>query len=345
MTRFFDFHDDASTPVQPSDISTAASPHNIPSEASSPYLQRVEVRPIPVVLDYKPKSISYTALRSGRTTEFMNFFILDSAQMTLRHTIIYGCSSFAKLHGALEDVWMPDIRRNQLPSVLSGLNGIRTVVNVAEGFKGLIEVPIREYRRDGRVMRSISRGVGGFVRTTGGELSRFGAKLAVGAGNVLQGAEQFLVSGASSSQQQSGRRTSSTHRYSTGPLQQGDDEWDPVDILRNSPITAADDDEPRAPISAYATQPTNVLTGLRSAARSLERDLLVSRNALIAISGEAREEGTVGGAARAVARGAPTLVLRPMIGASRAVSAALWGVGNTVDRENLRRAKEKYKRY
>jgi len=292
MTRFFEFKDDSSLAHE--------------ATAEEPYLQRVEVLSVPVKLDYKPKKVDFVGLRSGRTTEFMNFFVLDGADFTLKHTILYGTSGFTKLHQSLEDVWMPDIRNNQLPTVLSGLKGVRTVVNVGNGMRDLVMIPIQEYKKDGRVVRSISKGARAFAKTTGGELTRFGAQLAIGAQNALQGAEDYLAGGS-------------------------------ADV-------GEDDDEigsgERRSISNYANQPAGILQGLKGAARSLERDILVTKDAIIAISGEMRESGTAEGAARAVVRHAPTLILRPMIGASKAISQTLMGATNTVDPQNRRRVED-----
>lgn len=301
ITRFFDFQDD--------------SKKHAGEPAEQPYLQRVEVRAVPIKLDYKPKKVDYAGLRSGRTKEFMNFFILDGADMILKHTVIYGCSGFDKLHQSLEDVWMPDIKKNQLPGVLSGLNGVRTLVNVGSGMRDLVVVPIREYRKDGRIIRSISKGAVAFARTTGGELTRFGAKLAVGAQTALQGAEDYLA-GADGS--------TPSRRSIDGGRETVDDSGQ----------------EQQRSISRYADQPTGILQGLRGAARSLERDLLMTRDIIIAISGEVRDGASAEDAARAVVRHAPTLVLRPMIGASKAVAQTLMGATNTVDPGNRRRVED-----
>lgn len=294
LTRFFDFKDDESA------SSSSAPP-------DQPYLQRVEVRPVPVKLDFKPKRVDYAGLRSGRTSEFMNFFVLDGAAFTLKHVILYGCSGFLKLHHNLEDIWMPDVKQNQLPTVLSGLNGIRTIVNVGQGVRDLVLVPVQEYQKDGRIVRSIAKGVSAFGRSTGGEITRFGAKLAVGAQNYLQGAEEMLTRGSSSR----------------------DDGWQDASL----------DEEERA-VSHYADQPAGILQGLKGAAKSLERDLLVAKDVIIAISGEVSQAESAEGAARAVVRNAPILILRPMIGASKAIGQTLMGATNTVDPENRRRVED-----
>lgn len=306
MSRFFEFKDDtAPAPSAPGDI---------------PFLQRVEVNAIRVKLDFKPKRVDYAGLRSGRTTEFMNFFVLDGADMVLRHVIIYGVSGFDKLGQTLNDIWMPDIKRNQLPGVLAGLAPIRSLVNVGSGVKDLVVIPMREYRKDGRIVRSIQKGALAFAKTTTSELVKLGAKLAIGTQTVLQGAEELL---SAPSGQPAMRHVSPDGRFE-------DDDFD---------------EEETKKISLYADQPVGVLQGLRGAFSSLERDLLMARDAIVAVPGEVMESGSATAAAKAVLRRAPTVILRPAIGATKAVGQTLLGAGNTLDPSNRKRMEDKYKRY
>ncbi|KAJ6161022.1 hypothetical protein N7470_004418 [Penicillium chermesinum] len=296
MSRFFEFRDDsAEVSSTPGDV---------------PFLQRVEINAIKVKLDFKPKRVDYAGLRSGRTTEFMNFFVLDGADMVLRHVIIYGISGFDRLGNTLNDIWMPDVKRNQLPGVLAGLAPIRSLVNVGGGVKDLVVVPMREYKKDGRIVRSIQKGAVAFAKTTSNEIVKLGAKLAIGTQTVLQGAEDLLTSpNAIAASEESG-----------------------------------DDEDEVNKISPYADQPIGVVQGLRGAFRGLERDLLLARDAIVAVPGEVVESGNAVGAARAVWKRAPTVILRPAIGVSKAVGQTLLGAGNTLDPTNRRRAEDKYKR-
>ena len=303
MARFFEFRDEAMPP-----------PTN---KAEVPFLQRVEVNAIRVKLDFKPKRVDYAGLKSGHTTEFMNFFILDRADMILRHVIIYGISGFDKLGQTLNDIWMPDIKNNQLPGVLAGLGPIRSLANVGGGFRDLVVVPVREYRKDGRIVRSFQKGALAFAKTTTTELAKLGAKLAIGTQTVLQGAEDFLT------QQQAQAQTD----ISGG--------WDDAEI----------DEEEKKQISLYANQPIGVIQGLRGAYASLERDLLTAKDAIVAMPGEVMESGTAGGAARVVLKNAPTVILRPAMGVSRAVGQTLMGATNSLDPANRRRIEDKYKRH
>ncbi|KAH4105010.1 autophagy-related protein [Parastagonospora nodorum] len=296
ITRFFEFKDDSAPSAAPA--------------GDQPFIQRLEVKAVTLKLDYKPKRVDYRGIRSGHTTEFMNFLILDGSDITLRHAIVYGITSFDKLHNTLNDVWMPDVKRNQLPGVLSGLAAVRPLVNVGSGMRDLVVVPMREYRKDGRIVRSLQKGVYAFAKNTTSEVARLGAKVAIGTQNLLEGAEAFLAPQEPAS-------------------------WDGEDPDSSS-------DEPRA-VSHYANQPIGVRAGLRSAAKHLERDLLTARDAVIAIPSEIMEEGSGVGMARALARHAPTVILRPAVGATKAVSNALLGVGNALDQGSRRKIEDKYK--
>ncbi|KAI0892220.1 hypothetical protein F4806DRAFT_240690 [Annulohypoxylon nitens] len=300
ITRFFEFKDEsAPAHASPSDI---------------PFVQRAEINSIPVNLDFKPKRVDYAGLRSGHTTEFMNFLVLDQARMVLRHTIIYGVSGFDRLGKTLNDIWMPDVKKTQLPGVLAGLAPVRSLVNVGSGFKELVEIPIREYKKDGRIIRSISKGAVAFAKTTGTEIVKLGAKLAVGTQYALQGAEGVLV------------KQPESHDISG---------WDDEDL---------DNEEPKQ-ISLYADQPTGVMQGLRGAYSSLARDLNVARDAIIAVPGEVMESQSAQGAAKAVLKRAPTIIFRPLIGSSKAIGQTLMGATNALDPQNQRRVEQKYKRY
>ena len=297
ITRFFEFKDD-STPIH-------ASPSDVP------FIQRIEIHDIPVALDFKPKRVDYAGIRSGHTTEFMNFMILEESRMVLRHVILYGVSGFDKMGKELNSIWMDNIKRTQLPGILAGLAPVRSLVNAGSGFKELIEIPIREYRKDGRIVRSIGKGVGAFAKTTGTEVVKLGAKLAIGTQYALQGAEGILVKGSGGH----GEGSSAAGEF-------GDDDEFP---------------EERKQISLYAEQPMGIIQGVRGAYASLARDLSVARDAIIAVPAEIMESTSAQGAAKAVLKRAPTIIFRPAIGATKAIGQTLLGATNSLDPENRRR--------
>lgn len=303
MTRFFEFKDDT--------VAAATPPQD------EPFIQRIEVNAVRVKLDYKPKRVDYVGLRSGHTTEFMNFVILEEADMVLKHVILHGMS-MSKLHKGLNDTWMPDIQRTQLGDVLSGVAPVRSLVNLGSGVKDLVVVPMREYRKDGRIIRSVSKGMVSFASKTTKELVRLGAKVAVGTQTVLENTEEFLGGKGSASRAGEGHYHGS--RSDSGDDYDGDEEENRLKV-----------------ISLYADQPKNVTQGLRNAKASLQRNLQSAKEAIRAVPVEVAERGSAQGMVQAVARAAPVAVLRPMIGASEAVSRALLGATNSMDKEQMKR--------
>lgn len=302
ITRFFEFKDD-SVPV-----------HSSPSDI--PFIQRAEINDIPVKLDFKPKRVDYAGLRSGHTTEFMNFMILEDSRLVLRHVILYGVSGFDRLGIQLNDIWTDNVKRTQLPGILAGLAPVRSLVNAGSGFKDLIEIPIREYQKDGRIVRSIRKGATAFAKTTGTEVVKLGAKLALGAQSALQGAEGLLV--------KPGGESSSSAAGAMG------DDWEEGGDY--------DQEENNKQISLYANQPLGIIQGMRGAYASLARDLAVTRDAIIAVPAEVMESTNAQGAAKAVLRRAPTIIFRPAIGATKALGQTLLGATNSLDPNNRRRA-------
>lgn len=288
ITRFFEFKDDRFDILIDQVLQTEL-----------PFIQKIDVRDVPVKLDYKPKKVDYVGLRSGHTTEFMNFFILDEAEMTLRHVVLHGISGFPKMSKQLNDVWMPDIKKNQLGDVLAGLAPVRSIVKLGSGFRDLVKIPVEEYQRDGRVVRSIQRGAWHFARNTSTELVKFGAKLAVGTQTVLENAEQAMGGRGSS-----GRTTPADIKrksqqddvsYNSDDAEGSDDGRDynePSYESSQSKGKNAGNSNRTANVSLYANQPQGVRQGLQSAFDSLGRNLNIAKDAVSDIRNEAVKSGS-----------------------------------------------------
>jgi autophagy-related protein 2 len=191
------------------------------------------------MLDYKPKKVDYAGLRSGRTTEFMNFFTLEEAEILLRQITLYGVNGFPKLFQRLNDFWMPDIRGTQLLDVLGGITYLRPFANISGGVKDLIVVPLKEYQKDGRFLKGTGKGVATFGKTVANEVVKVGAKMAVSAQKGLEWGEGLIEGRSSTAAKREGVRF--------------DDEALDVDM---------DGDAQVVTLSPYADQPANIQQGL-----------------------------------------------------------------------------------
>lgn len=315
------------------------------------YIQRFEINSIKVKLDYKPKKVDYAGIKSGHTSEFMNFFILDGSKMTMKHVILYGVNGFPELGKHLNSIWMPDITGTQLPGVLSGLAPVKSLVALGSGVKALVTVPVKEYKQDQRLARSLQKGAQVFLKTTTGEFVRLGVKLASGTQAVLENTEHFF-----------GGRGPGARGVEVRVVDTGEEIDAIVDESMLKPesllgghnpkkgtpaaliIEPSDEDEgsPKI-ISLYADQPLTAQKGLQEAYGSFEKNVYLAYDAVRKARNEIKEGNTAQGTATSIARATPVAILRPLIGATEAFSKTLQGISNQLDEEQALYIQDKYK--
>ncbi|PPR03614.1 hypothetical protein CVT24_007729 [Panaeolus cyanescens] len=282
-------------------------------------IQMAEIFPIDLKLDYKPRRVDYRALKEGKTIELMNFFHFDGAEMTLRHITLAGVTGWGKLFEKLNDLWTPDVKATQLVEVISGVAPIRSLVNVGSGVADLILLPIAQYKKDGRVARGVQKGATAFVKTTAIEAIKMGAKLATGTQVILEQAEDIL----------GGQEITA----------------ETVQVPTTDDLNFSDDDNETSAelISRYAQQPADIREGVQSAYKSMQRNLNSAAQTILAVPMRVYEESGNEGPIRSVIRAVPIAVLKPMIGASEAVSKTLLGLHNTLDPTVRQENEAKYK--
>ena len=152
----------------------------------------------------------------------------------------------------LQDIWTPDVKANQLASVLAGIAPIRSVVNVGSGMADLVLLPIDQYRKDGRVLRGLQKGATSFSKSSALEALRLGARLATGTQVILEKAESII-----------GARIGSTlNLEAVGP-----------DARR----------------SRYASQPKTAAAGLKGAYEDLGDNLRTTAQTILAVPMEVYE--------------------------------------------------------
>jgi autophagy-related protein 2 len=240
--------------------------------------------------------------------------------MTLRHITLAGITGWPKLFEMLNDLWTPDVKATQLAEVISGVAPNRSIVNVGSGVADLILLPIAQYKKDGRIVRGLQKGATAFVKSTAIEAVKMGAKLATGTQVILEQAEGILGG------EFEVPITTETLQMPVGEDFSSESDGDSTDI-----------------ISKYAQQPMDLKEGIQSAVKSLQRNLSSAAQTILAVPMEVYERSSNEGPVRSVVRAVPIAVLKPMIGASEAVSKTLLGLHNTLD-PNVRHDNEaKYK--
>ncbi|KAJ3104897.1 autophagy- protein 2 [Phlyctochytrium planicorne] len=250
-------------------------------------IQLCEIRPISVKIDYKPKQVDYTNLKDGHFIEILNFFHLDGAEMTLRDIRLTGIRGWSRLFESLMYEWLPHIRNTQVPRVVSGVSGVKAFVNLGVGIANLILIPIEQYKKDGRIVKGIQKGMKSFVKVATMETLRLGTRLAVGTQVLLEHADEIFSDEAS---REDGQVT-----------------------------------------SKLSEQPRDFREGVEMGLYSMKKSIGTAARTILAVPMEVYEKTGTQGTAKAVIRAVPVAVLKPMIGATEAVSKTLMGLQNSID--------------
>lgn len=183
-------------------------------------------------------------------------------------------------------MWTPDVKANQLADVISGVSPIRSLVNVGSGVADLVLLPIAQYRKDGRLVRGVQKGTAAFMRSTGMEAIKIGARLAAGTQVILEQAEGVLGSGSGTAGQ--GGRSQFDHDIMAESIAS------PTGFGLEDPSGSegTEDggmDDPHW-ISKYADQPDSVGQGLQTAYKSMARNLNSAAQIILAVPMEVYEK-------------------------------------------------------
>lgn len=313
------------------------------------YIQKLEVEAVQIRMDYKPKKVDYSGLKSGHASEFMNFFILEGSRFQLQHLIVYGVNGFPELNKTLNNAWLPDITGNQLKGILSGVAPMKTLVTLGSGVKALVSTPVKEYKRDQKLGRGLQKGTQVFVKVTTGEFVRLGVKLASGTQALLENAEELMGGEGSRARDHSingfefdlvPEETVKQYEKLMGGTNPSHKGRVSEAIVVEPP---SNEKEPPRIFSLYADQPNTLQRGLKEAQSSFGRNIQLAYDALKKAQGEIKESESAQETASSMARVVPVALLRPIIGATEALSKTLQGISNEIDEEQVTYLQDKYK--
>ncbi|KAJ2450364.1 autophagy- protein 2 [Coemansia sp. RSA 2336] len=312
--------------------------------------------------------------RGRKPMELLNFFPLEDAEMTLSTVKIRGVAGIAKLIRELGHAWLPHLTQTQIPGVVSGITPLRSLVNLGNGVADLVILPLEQYRKDGRLVQGFKRGAQSFAKTTALEAINLGAKVAVNAQTLLEQAGDVLNVDIASSGDSAG---SGAHSLDS----RRESLMSPLGAEHNLAVDMADfpdyisldgrshvGSEYSAGTSSnaaarrnvfgkskYAKQPENLGEGMRQAYASLRSNVGDAVQTILAIPVVVQEDESgqvvdgasgrspVHGSVRAVVRAVPVAVIKPMIGATEAVSKTLLGLRNTMEPARREQLEHKYK--
>ncbi|XP_034274314.1 autophagy-related protein 2 homolog B isoform X2 [Pantherophis guttatus] len=120
---------------------------------------------VPIRLDYHGKHVS---MDQGTLAGILiGLAQLNCSELKLKRLCYrHGLLGVDKLFSYALSEWLNDIRKNQLPGILGGVGPIHSFIQLVQGLKDLVWLPIEQYRKDGRIVRGFQRGAASFGTCT-----------------------------------------------------------------------------------------------------------------------------------------------------------------------------------
>lgn len=168
--------------------------NSIIEEALLPYFQKFSVSPFVVLVDYIPSRVDLAALGHGKYVELVNLSQWKGIELKLKHVQAVGVYGWSSVCETIIGEWLDDIAQNQVHKLLKGLPPIRSLVAVGSSAAKLVTLPVKNYKKDRRIVKGMQRGTIAFLRSISLEAIGLGAHLAAGAHAILVQAEDIISS-------------------------------------------------------------------------------------------------------------------------------------------------------
>lgn len=291
---------------QPTDNSSPTSKNKtLPAttDSSPTYFREIVFSPdISICFDYHGRRVE---LSKGPVAGLlMGLGQLQCSEIILRK-IVYrrGILGFEKVFTYLCKEWLKDIKRNQLPKILSGVGPTYAFVQLFQGIYDLFWLPIEHYQKDGRIIRGLQLGA-----------QSFSARTILAALEITSRLIQLLQFTAETA----------FDMVSPGPS---------VRQLKRS----------RRGNKRRPHRPKDIREGVVNAYQIVKDGINDSANNLIETAVAEHDQKGLTGAVGAVMRQVPQLVVCPAVLATQATTNILGGVKSSLVPESKIEAKKKWK--
>ncbi|XP_025725191.1 autophagy-related protein 2 homolog B isoform X1 [Callorhinus ursinus] len=245
---------------------------------------------VPIRLDYHGKHVS---MDQGTLAGILiGLAQLNCSELKLKRLFYrHGLLGVDKLFSYAITEWLTDIKKNQLPGILGGVGPMHSLVQLVQGLKDLVWLPIEQYRKDGRIVRGFQRGA-----------ASFGTSTAMAALELTNRTVQTIQAAAETA----------------------------YDMVSPGTLSSETKKIKRFPHHRLAHQPVDLREGVAKAYSVVKEGLTDTAQTIYETAAREHESRGVTGAVGEVLRQIPPAVVKPLIVATEATSNVLGGMRNQI---------------
>ncbi|XP_062351514.1 autophagy-related protein 2 homolog B isoform X5 [Cinclus cinclus] len=245
---------------------------------------------VPIRLDYHGKHVS---MDQGTLAGILiGLAQLNCSELKLKRLCYrHGLLGVDKLFSYAISEWLNDIKKNQLPGILGGVGPMHSLVQLVQGLKDLVWLPIEQYRKDGRIVRGFQRGA-----------ASFGTSTAMAALELTNRMVQTIQAAAETA----------------------------YDMVSPGPTFIEARKIKRFPRHRLAHQPVDLREGVAKAYSVVKEGITDTAQTIYETAAREHENRGVTGAVGGVLRQIPPTVVKPFIVATEATSNVLGGMRNQI---------------
>ncbi|XP_063146359.1 autophagy-related protein 2 homolog B isoform X2 [Candoia aspera] len=245
---------------------------------------------VPIRLDYHGKHVS---MDQGTLAGILiGLAQLNCSELKLKRLCYrHGLLGVDKLFSYAVSEWLNDIRKNQLPGILGGVGPIHSLIQLVQGLKDLVWLPIEQYRKDGRIVRGFQRGA-----------ASFGTSTAMAALELTNRMVQTIQAAAETA----------------------------YDMVSPGPSLIETKKIKRLSRCRLAYQPVDLREGVAKAYSVVKEGITDTAHTIYETATREHENRGVTGAVGGVLRQIPPTVVKPLIVATEATSNVLGGMRNQI---------------
>uniref|UniRef100_A0A673TVZ0 Autophagy related 2B n=1 Tax=Suricata suricatta TaxID=37032 RepID=A0A673TVZ0_SURSU len=259
---------------------------------------------VPIRLDYHGKHVS---MDQGTLAGLLiGLAQLNCSELKLKRLFYrHGLLGVDRLFSYAVAEWLTDIKKNQLPGLLGGVGPLHSLVQLVQGLKDLVWLPIEQYRKDGRLVRGFQRGA-----------ASFGTSTAMAALELTNRMVQTIQAAAETA----------------------------YDMVSPGALSIEPKKTKRFPHHRLAHQPVDLREGVAKAYSVVKEGLTDTAQTIYETAAREHESRGVTGAVGEVLRQIPPAVVKPLIVATEATSNVLGGMRNQIRPDVRQDESQKWRR-